>query len=479
MKFLSRARTWFAKPMAKRLVRFGPPPLQPPVFTPNDHRLFAKLVERLALSVAPSELWGALQAQMTSTEQQNLYALLHFIARAMPDSPNAALVRRVPVGNTGGAPVKRNILFITSVFPSYLHGGGARVTDFIKHLARHHDVYLYTNRLGPQAPDDQATLEQYCKKIQTVAPEEFERQPQRIQQFVAGIPIDVVHYEWPHAITNYARALGRHHIFTYMEVVSLRLWMDLQKTPLASPEWITRFIELCHMLKIELVDTQKVDARIVVTRKDGEFLARLDGHQPYWIVNHGVNFENLDRADSIPERYTLAFVGNFLHPPNEEAMRFFFQQIYPTVRAQIPELCVLVIGANPPAWIRVLDDQTRILVTGQVADLQTVLQRAAVCIAPLVSGAGLRSKVIWYAALKRACVATHIATEDMPFIDGKEIFIADEATLFAQHVIALLADANRAAHMASAAFVKARQMYDNHTIVSSLGQLYNVLDRHA
>ncbi|MDD5706906.1 MAG: glycosyltransferase, partial [Kiritimatiellae bacterium] len=104
-------------------------------------------------------------------------------------------------------------------------------------------------------------------------------------------------------------------------------------------------------------------------------------------------------------------------------------------------------------------------------------QRAAVCVAPLVSGAGFRTKVVQYAALRRPCDATSIAVEDIALEHGREIMVADDCQSFASSVVTLLRNHVLAARMAEAAHRKAMAAYDNNAIADgAIEGLYRELD---
>ena len=94
---------------------------------------------------------------------------------------------------------------------------------------------------------------------------------------IKNTSIDIVHYEWPHSLTNYDPSFGAKHIFTYMESVSLRLLMDLEYSEVLSKTWLEKIKDLIHALRLEFVDSAMMDARIAVTNKDGEFLKKIRG----------------------------------------------------------------------------------------------------------------------------------------------------------------------------------------------------------
>jgi glycosyltransferase involved in cell wall biosynthesis len=124
-----------------------------------------------------------------------------------------------------------------------------------------------------------------------------------------------------------------------------------------------------------------------------------------------------------------------------------------------------------------LADGKRIIVTGNVPDVRPYIQRASVCIAPLLKGAGLRGKVIEYAALRRPFVATSIATTDLVFKDGADYLCADTAAEFIQKAAALLKDSKMAKEMAANAFETAQQNYDTRRLANFLCRLYQYLEK--
>ncbi len=446
----------------------------------DEEQAFSLLLKHLGLEVSPEELLSRLRLRMRSVEFDNLLALLHFMSynRVGEAHPSASVIRAADIRSTSTVTThRRNILFITGEFPNPRHGGGGRLIDFIKVISQDHDVYLYSWFDGSKNPTADCILDACCKKVEKVHSDEFEGNREKVKQFVGDTTFDIVHYEWPRSLTNYDPSLGTHQIFTYMEAVSFRLLMDMEliEPPLGA-RWLRTLISLLNALKVEIVDAAEVDARIVVTQKDGEFISRFDPNKEYIVLNHGINLDEFCLPDITPEDRTLVFAGNFRHYPNENAVFFFFEQIFGEIRAQIPDVNVYLVGTNPSRQVMRYHDGRHIYVTGAVEDIRPYIQRATVCIAPLITGAGLRSKVIQYAALKRVCVATSIAATDLLFEDGKDIFIADDPSTFAQHVIYLLQHPDVARRMAQSAFEKARLHYDNRNLILDLYRVYAKLD---
>nr|NJM00998.1 glycosyltransferase [Desulfobacula sp.] len=404
------------------------------------------------------------------------YNVLDQLPELFSDHTVFPLVQASELPEIIGCSRRRRILFITSIFPSPHHGGGNRVLNSIKILSENNDIYL-SAFFFPQ--EDEQFLEivtPYCCSIQKISYFEFGGNQAEIHKWLNGTRMDIIHYEWPQSLLNYDRTFGDYHIFTYMEAVSLRLIMDLNRIEPFSVEWLDKFTELTLNLRIELADASLPQARIAVTTKDGDFFKNLFPYQEYAVLNHGLTFDEFVIPDVEPEPNTLVFVGNYKHIPNEDAMVYFFNEIWEGIRKKIPEVRIYLVGDSPSRQIKRLADNRHIFVTGKVPDVRTYIQKAAICIAPLITGAGLRGKVIEYAALRRTFVATSIATTDLVFRDGIDYLGADTATDFTRKIIHLLNNEQMARKMGDSAFELARKNYDTRRLMDFLNRLYNRLE---
>lgn len=387
-----------------------------------------------------------------------------------------------PLIQTSGLPQlskrhpKRSILFITSQVPSPYHGGGNRILNFLKILSEDNDIYLATAYYSQEDDDLLSHIGMYCRSIYKIPYWQFGNNQNEIRKWLDGKSMDIVHYEWPDSLNNQVPEIGGSHIFTYMEAVSLRLLMDLKRLPDLSTPWLDTLNQLVHALRTEISDTTSLTARIAVTTKDGSFFRDIYPYQEYAVLNHGVNLDEFSLPDVEPEARTLVFVGNYGHYPNIDAVSYFFREVWNEIRVKVPETRVYLVGPNPSDEIKRLADDPRIIVTGGVSDVRPYIQKATICIAPLITGAGLRGKVIEYAALRRTFIATSIATTDLAYRDGFDYLQADTASDFAQKVILLLKDGKLRQKMAGSAYETTRKNYDSRRLVDFLYRFYDHLE---
>ena len=114
------------------------------------------------------------------------------------------------------------------------------------------------------------------------------------------------------------------------------------------------------------------------------------------------------------ERNHFITIGNFLHEPNYQAVIFLKKEIWPLIRKKLPEAEMHIFGAYPSEKVNQLNNPKEgFLVKGRVRNVEDVMLKARVCLAPLVFGAGLKGKLIDAMQCGTPNVSTHIAAEAM------------------------------------------------------------------
>ena len=137
--------------------------------------------------------------------------------------------------------------------------------------------------------------------------------------------------------------------------------------------------------------------------------------------------------------HNLVFTGSMDWLPNEDAIRYFTEQIMPRIRQEVPGVTLTVVGRDPyPGLVELSKRDSSVIVTGRVDDVRPYMEEAAVYVVPLRIGGGTRLKIYEAMAMEKAIVSTSVGAEGLPVTDGKEIFIADTPEQFAAAVVKLL-----------------------------------------
>jgi glycosyltransferase involved in cell wall biosynthesis len=141
---------------------------------------------------------------------------------------------------------------------------------------------------------------------------------------------------------------------------------------------------------------------------------------------------------------TIVFVGGFLHPPNVDAALWLGTEIMPHLRRESPGVRLFIVGSTPPLAVRRLA-QDDIIVTGRVPLIEPFLERAAVVLAPVRLGGGMRVKVLQAMAKGKAVVTTPIGAKGLTLEGAGELplVVAQGCQAIATGTATLLADVGR------------------------------------
>jgi polysaccharide biosynthesis protein PslH len=137
---------------------------------------------------------------------------------------------------------------------------------------------------------------------------------------------------------------------------------------------------------------------------------------------------------------SIVFVGGLVPFFNRQAVIYFVNNILPIIHNQIPEAKFYVIGYNPENKFTInnLNYKKGVEVVGSVDSIRQQLEKMAVFVSPILSGAGVKTKVIEALRFGKPVVATSRGVAGL--WDQNAIIIQNEAKEFAKEVITLLQD---------------------------------------
>jgi GT2 family glycosyltransferase/glycosyltransferase involved in cell wall biosynthesis len=141
------------------------------------------------------------------------------------------------------------------------------------------------------------------------------------------------------------------------------------------------------------------------------------------------------------ERKGISFLGGFNHLPNREAVIYFVNEVMPLIRQKSSEIVFNVYGSGVTEEIEALaaDD---IHIKGFVESLDTVFEECRVFVAPLLSGAGIKGKVLESISYQVPCVLSPIAAESTGLIHDLNSKIAETPMQWADYIVSLYNDEN-------------------------------------
>lgn len=143
---------------------------------------------------------------------------------------------------------------------------------------------------------------------------------------------------------------------------------------------------------------------------------------------------------NLASRKDLVFVAGFAHAPNGDAAEWFVRDVLPKIQAAVSDIHLFMVGSNPSEKVRALAGPS-VTVTGFVSDevLADFYRRSRVSVAPLRFGGGMKGKVVEAMRFGLPCVTSAAGAQGLADAEAF-LAVADDPTLFAEHVVRLLTD---------------------------------------
>ena len=148
--------------------------------------------------------------------------------------------------------------------------------------------------------------------------------------------------------------------------------------------------------------------------------------------------EKLKEIPTYEERKDFVFIGNFLHEPNWDCVKYLSEVIWPLVHLRMPEAKLLVYGAYPSQKVLQLHKpKQNFYILGRTDDALEVVQKAKVVLAPIRFGAGIKGKLLEAMQCGTPSVTSSIGAEAMAENLDWNGFVKDTPNDFVEAAILL------------------------------------------
>lgn len=240
--------------------------------------------------------------------------------------------------------------------------------------------------------------------------------------------------------------------------------------------------------KREIASIYRCDLSLVISEAEMEILTqqfKIDENLLHYLpfLLEPITEEKINCLPTFEERQHFITIGNFLHPPNYDAVLFLKQSIWPLIRQQLPKAELHIYGAYESQKVTQLHNQKEgFLMKGFAEDVNDVMQQAKVCLAPLRFGAGLKGKIVDAMQNGTPCIMSSIAAEgifnktDRSLSEvGVNGFIEDNPEAFVQKAVELYTNAEIWQHKQRNGFKVLNQRFDKGNFKNEFAQKIETL----
>lgn len=224
-------------------------------------------------------------------------------------------------------------------------------------------------------------------------------------------------------------------------------------------------------LKLHLLN--KYDVLVPITTRDADVFNLLGNKAPIHVAPAGINTNEITPDRTNLEYPSIFHLGALDWTPNQEGISWFLENVWPKVTDKHPKLKFYIAGRNAPDWfVQKIKSQKHVVFLGEVDDACDFMNSKAIMAVPLLSGSGMRIKIIEGMALGKTIVSTSIGAEGINAIHDKNILIADNANDFINEIDKCISDQNLFTQIGENAARFTKTNFDNLSISSALANFY-------
>ncbi|WP_151736508.1 glycosyltransferase family 4 protein [Paenibacillus tengchongensis] len=203
-------------------------------------------------------------------------------------------------------------------------------------------------------------------------------------------------------------------------------------------------------------------------RQSFEALSQAHAHKVHVIPNFIRISDYFSRTVPSKEKWII-LPGNMNYFPNVNAALYFYREIYPLIKARIPDVKWYIVGRDVHPDVSALTEQdSSVVITGYVDSVAEYIRKARVVIAPLLEGSGTRLKILEAWALKTPVVSTSKGAEGLKYEHSFNLMIADAPEEFARVVVQLLEHPVECERLAEQAYQTLLANYESESVSGKL-----------
>ena len=368
---------------------------------------------------------------------------------------------------------------------------GHRVTMLAINTPKHHQPADALDHLGPNFRLVTVDVDTDITPVQALKNLLLSRQPYIVERFISPAvgeklveilqheTVDAVQFEGTFAAW-YAEFLGRH------ESAGLRVPpLVLRAHNLEHTIWhmlagrqsnpLKRLYLRDMAARLERFERRylpQFDAVAAITDDDAQRLRALGCPEPVVFIPAGADLSRFEPDPAVHAKpRTLFMLGSLNWLPNLEGLNWLLREVWPTVRAEMPDVELHIAGSGTPdELLRPRTDG--VVVHGFAESAAAFMQQYELMLVPLLSGGGMRIKIIEGMALGKVILSTPLGAEGIAVRDGHDILLRESATAWLEALRAWYRGEVPVAAIGAAAARTAAECYDRRRVTQQFVDLY-------
>jgi glycosyltransferase involved in cell wall biosynthesis len=227
-----------------------------------------------------------------------------------------------------------------------------------------------------------------------------------------------------------------------------------------------------RLKKFEMEVTRHVDCLVSISPVDELYFKKKGFSGNSIAIPTAISLDQY-QLTPLPGSPTLFFIGALDWLPNQEGLLWFIEHVLELIVREHPEVEFHIAGRNAPESFRERLNHPAIRYHGEVEDAKIFMSAYRVMVAPLLTGSGIRIKILEGMALGRPVVTTSIGMEGIMAENDKELLIGDEPEIFKDQILRFLTVESEARRISEAARQLIKEKFDTFGLSSQLSKFFN------
>ncbi len=297
----------------------------------------------------------------------------------------------------------------------------------------------------------------------------------RLREVLQAEAFDVVHVE-SIFLTPYVPLIRRYsHAKVVLRAHNVEhlIWRGMAESmSFGMKRWYIKHLALT-MRAYELEHINDYDGVVCITKNDADYFRGNGCRRPVVVVPFGITTDTplQGPVHSDPQALSLYHIGAMDWMPNQEGVRWLLEEVWPVVRREVPQARLYLAGRKMPETLLKAEIEG-VTVVGEVPDAREFIADKQINVVPLLSGSGMRVKIIEAMSMGKAVVTTTVGAQGIDYTDGENLLIADSAEQFARQIGCLVADGDYCHRVGEAAARLVAEEYDERKLSRLLIKFY-------
>ena len=258
--------------------------------------------------------------------------------------------------------------------------------------------------------------------------------------------------------------------------VEHEIWQRMVENEKSLPKRLYKGIIARRMRRFELSYINSYDYIVPITDRDADFFAQNGNAKPVHVVPLGLEpMSPLFSIDNSKVDFPVfSFLGALDWQPNIEGLEWFVRNVWCEYRKRHSGAKFRVAGRNANKEFADFLVSNDVDYLGELENVVNYYASGAIFVVPLLSGSGMRVKVVEAMAAGKAVITTSVGTEGIATEDGRNILVADDASKFIECMEKIAGNHALFDDISANARRFIRENYDNDMIAQGLRDFYSI-----